>query len=357
MFVLDSHCDTPSQILRCRDLSVDNTRGHVDFPKLKRGGVDACFFALYVPPALDSDAAHEYARKMLFATRDSVFANSDVARFATGAQESLKNKEKGFISIFLGLENAAPIAESLERADWYRRQGIRYITLCHNADNQVCDSAAQGTTHHGLSPFGRELLSYMNENGIIADCAHISDESFWDVLKYSTKPVVSTHSCCRALSAHRRNMSDEMIVAMAEKGGLIQINFYPVFLDIAFASVLDREDVRWYDDAETAFIKDPEDPAAIERWNQAQDMLLSLERPSYKLVADHIDHAVQLVGPDHVGIGTDFDGICVPPSGLDDVSHLPIVFEELRRRGYSQKDIEKIAGGNFLRVMRLCGAA
>lgn len=354
MFVLDSHCDTPSQILRLRDLSVDNTRGHVDFPKLKRGGVDAAFFALYIPMELDTEAAYDYARKMLFATRDSVFANSDIARFAVGADEALKNSEKGFVSIFLGLENASPIGESLSRADWFRRQGIRYITLCHNADNLVCDSAAQGTTHHGLSAFGRELVHYMNDNGIIVDCAHISDESFWDVLECSSKPVVSTHSCARALSSHRRNMSDEMIKALADKGGVIQVNFYPVFLDNSFASVLDRDDVRWYEEAEEDFIKNPEDPAAVERWNKAQDMLLSLDRPSYKLVADHIDHIVSLVGTDHVGIGTDFDGICVPPKGLEDVSKLGVIFDELRLRGYSQADIEKIAGGNFLRVMRLC---
>lgn len=356
MFLLDSHCDTPSQLLRLRDLSVDNTRGHVDFPKLKRGAVDATFFALYIPADLDEQQAYDYARKMLFATRDAVFANSDVARFAVSADEALKNKEKGFISIFLGLENASPIGTSLQKADWFRRQGIRYITLCHNADNLVCDSAAQGTTHHGLSPFGRELVSYMNDNGIIVDCAHISDEAFWDVLECSRKPIVSTHSCARALSGHRRNMSDEMILALAQNGGVIQINFYPVFLDASFASVLEREDVRWYDDAESAFIKDPEDPAAIERWNQAQDMLLSLERPSYRLVADHIDHVVSLVGVDHVGIGTDFDGICVPPSGLEDVSKIGIIFDELRLRGYSDSDLAKIAGGNFLRVMRLCEA-
>lgn len=357
MFVLDSHCDTPSQLLRLRDLCLDNPRAQVDFPKLARGGVDASFFALYIPKEMDSEQAYDHARKMLFATRDAVFAGHEYARFAIGAAEALENKRKGFISIFLGLENASPIAYDWNRLDWFHRQGIRYITLCHNADNQVCDSAAQGSTHHGLSSFGREMISRMNDMGIIIDCAHISDESFWDVIRYSSKPVVSTHSCARALCNHPRNMSDDMIKALADKGGVIQVNFYPVFLDRSFADVLDSPQVCWYEKAEADFIENPEDPAAIARWNEAYDMLLSLKRPSYKLVADHIDHIVNLVGVDHVGIGSDFDGIAVPPQGLDDVSCMPLIFDELRARGYAQEDIEKIAGGNFLRVMRLCGAA
>lgn len=355
MFVLDSHCDTPSQILRLRDLSVDNTRGHVDFPKLLRGGVNATFFALYIPKELSADEGWAYAGRMLEATREAVLKNSSVARFATSEAQARANADEGLVSVFLGLENASPIAEDLERLEWFHSQGVRYVTLCHNADNQVCDSAAQGSTHHGLSPFGRKVVAKMNEMGMIIDCAHISDEAFWDVLECSSKPVVSTHSCCRALSPHRRNMTDDMIKALAAAGGVIQINFYPVFLDYAFGKVLDSPQVSWYEEAEQDFIKNPSDSRAVARWNEACDMLLSLDRPSYELVCDHIDHVVQLVGPDHVGIGSDFDGICVPPSGLEDVSRISVVFEQLRKRNYSEEDIAKIAGGNFLRVMRSCG--
>lgn len=322
MFLLDSHCDTPTQLYRTRDLCLNVGEGHVDFKRLRAGGVDAPFFAIYIPKEMDSDEAFEYAGKLISCTKKYVEENSEIACLATNAEQALENKQKGLISVFLGLENASPIGTDMGRLEWFYNQGVRYITLCHNADNMVCDSAAQASTHHGLSGFGRELVARMNEMGMIIDCAHISDESFWDLIKYSTKPFVSTHSCCRALAGHRRNMTDEMIKALAQKGGVIQINFYPVFLD----STYNEED-------------------------------LSAPRPSYTLVADHIDHVVKLVGIDHVGIGSDFDGIDVTPDGLEDVSKIGVVFDELRRRGYSSEELQKIAGGNFMRVMRLCGVS
>lgn len=357
MVVFDTHCDTPSQIYRLRDLSLDNRRGHVDFPKLLAGGVNAPFFAIYIPKEMDSEQAFDYAGKLISATKQAVEQNSSVARLATSPDQALQNSREGLISVFMGLENASPIGTDLSRLQWFHDQGIRYITLCHNADNAVCDSAAQGTTHNGLSALGRELVHKMNDMGVIIDCAHISDKSFWDVLECSTKPVVSTHSCCRALSAHRRNMTDDMIKAIAAGGGMISINFYPVFLDLSFGAVLDSPDLAWCDKAEEMFIKDPSNPQYRARWDEAQDRLQSLARPSFKLIADHIDHAVQLVGTDHVGIGSDFDGICVTPQGLDNVSQMPVLFDELAIRGYSQEDIRKIAGENFLRVMNLCGVS
>lgn len=357
MFILDSHCDTPSQIYRLRDLSIDNRRGHVDFPKLARAGVDASFFAIYVPSELDSEEAFRYANSLIDCTQKSVEENSSCARMCTSVADALKNKEEGLVSIFLGLENASAIGNEMERLEWFYNRGVRYVTLCHNGDNLVCDSAAQGTTHNGLSVFGKEVVRKMNDMGMIIDCAHISDKAFWDVLECSEKPIVSTHSCCRALSGHRRNMTDDMIRAMAAKGGVIQINFYPVFLDEAFGKVLDAPELAWIEKAEEDFIKDPSNPEKRALYEKGEDVLLALNRPSYKLIADHIDHAVALSGVDHVGIGSDFDGICVPPAGMEDISKLGILFKELERRGYSADDIAKIAGGNFLRVMNLCGVS
>lgn len=357
MFILDSHCDTPSQIYRLRGLSIDNRRGHVDFPKLAKAGVDASFFAIYIPKDLDSEEAFRYANELIDCTQKSVSSNPSYARMCTNAADSLKNKEEGLVSIFLGLENASAIGNEMERLEWFYNRGVRYVTLCHNGDNLVCDSAAQGTTHNGLSAFGREVVRKMNSMGMIIDCAHISDKAFWDVLECSVKPVVSTHSCCRALSGHRRNMSDEMIKAMADKGGVIQINFYPVFLDEAFGEVLDAPELAWTEKAEEEFIKDPSNADKRALYERAEDVLLALERPSYRLIADHIDHAVEIAGVDHVGIGSDFDGICVPPAGMEDISKLGLLFKELERRGYNADEIAKIAGGNFLRVMNLCGVS
>lgn len=355
MFVLDSHCDTPSQILRLRDLSIDNRYAHVDFPKLKKGGVDGAFFALYIPASYDSDpdAAFEYARRLYEGVERTIASNHRIAAFATSVSEALKNKSESRFSVFLGLENGSPIGYSLDRLKWFYDKGIRYITLCHSRNNQICDSCAPDVkTWVGLSPFGKELVAEMNRIGMLIDVSHISDDSFYDVLECSTKPVVATHSCCRALACHPRNMTDDMIIALAAKGGVIQINFYPLFIDSSFGSGLDASDVMERGEAiESEFIADPADPEKRRAWNAVQDELNALERPTFKQIVDHIDHVVGLVGIDHVGLGSDFDGIAVTPDGLEDISQMPKIFDELRGRGYSDEDITKIAGANFFRVL------
>ncbi len=314
MFVLDSHCDTPSQILRMRDLSKDNDNAHVDFPKLRRGEVDGAFFALYIPAEMDADPdrAFGYARELYEAVEVSVRENPDRAAFAVSEQEALKNKAEGRFSVFLGLENGSPIGGALERLRWFHEAGVRYVTLCHSGDNQICDSCATVQKRwNGLSPFGREVVAEMNRMGMLVDVSHISDEAFYDVLECSSKPVVATHSCCRALADHPRNMTDDMIRALATAGGVVQINFYPVFLDSSYESL----------------------------------------NPSYRRIADHIDHVAGLVGIDHVGLGSDFDGIEITPEGMEDVSRYPLIFDELRSRGYSETDLAKIASENFFRIL------
>ena len=353
MFVLDSHCDTPSQILRLRDLSLDNDHAHVDFPKLKRGGVDGAFFALYVPGNLETEEAFEYSQRLLEGVERAVEANSSSVAFATDSAQAFSNKQEGRFSVFLGLENGSPIGNSFDRLKWFYDRGVRYITLCHSSDNQICDSCASKVKRWGgLSPFGKELVAEMNRLGILIDVSHISDASFYDVLKYSDRPVVATHSCCRALCPHPRNMTDDMIRSLASAGGVIQINFYPLFLDSGFAEVLSGsglEEKGGY--VEKEFINDPSDPLKRAAWNRIQDEIQALPRPSFKLIADHIDHVVALAGIDHVGIGSDFDGIEVTPEGMEDISMMHKLFDELRRRGYSEEDMEKIASGNFFRIL------
>jgi membrane dipeptidase len=357
MFVLDSHCDTPSQILRGRDLAKDNALAHVDFPKIKRGGVDGAFFALYIPAALEGEQAYEYAQRLYDCVCDTLKSNPDKAALAVSELQAYENKDKGLFSIFLGLENGSPIGRSLERLHEFYDKGVRYMTLCHTRDNEICDSCASSVkTWHGLSPFGREVVAEMNRMGMLIDVSHISDEAFYDVLECSTRPVVATHSCCRALSDHPRNMTDDMIRALAAKGGVIQINFYPLFLDASFGKVLDESGLMDKGDPiEAAFIADPFDERKRAEWFEILSELKKLERPSYKLIADHIDHVVDLVGIDYVGLGSDFDGICVAPDGLEDMSMFQVVFEELRRRGYSEEDLEKIASRNFFNVFSSSG--
>ena len=354
MFVLDSHCDTPSQILRLRDLSLDNDHAHVDFPKLRRGGVDGAFFALYVPASLEGEEAYEYACRLMNCVNMTLAENPDKARLTVNGDQAAANKEAGLFSVFMGLENGSPIGDSVDRLRYFYDAGVRYVTLCHSADNQICDScASKHKKWGGLSPFGREVIAEMNRLRMLIDVSHISDESFWDVLKYSKAPVAATHSCCRALAGHPRNMTDDMIRALADAGGVIQINFYPLFIDDDFAKVLNESGIEErHEGVEAQFIACPSDPLKRAAWNTVQDELMALPRPSYKRVVDHIDHAVSIAGIDHVGIGSDFDGIEVTPDGLEDISFMPLVFDEMRIRGYSEEDIEKVAGGNFLRLLR-----
>ena len=325
MFVLDSHCDTPSQILSLRDLSLDNELAHVDYPKLKKGNVDGAFFALYIPASMDTDDAKDYLLRLMGGVKRTLAENPDKAALTVSMSQALENKKKGLFSLFLGLENGSPLGDSedaFENLQKLYNAGVRYITLCHSTSNQICDSCASTTPKwNGLSPFGKRLVAEMNRIGMLVDVSHISDSAFYDVLACSTKPVVATHSSCRALADHPRNMTNDMIRELAARGGVIQINFYPVFLDSEFAA----------------------------RFSSSGD--LDLERPSYKLIADHIDHVVSLVGVDYVGIGSDYDGIEITPDGMEDISMMPKLFDELRRRGYSEEDLDKISSGNFFRVL------
>ena len=352
MFLLDSHCDTPSHILRLRDLAVDNKYSHVDFPKLRRGGVDGAFFALYTPAALSSTESYIYASKLLEGVRRVLKSHHDKARLATSRDEAYANKENGLFSVFLGLENGQALGDSLDRIEEFYEAGVRYMTLCHSKNNQICDSCAEGHGWNGLSPFGKDVIRVMNRLGMLVDVSHISDASFYDVLETSCRPVVATHSCCRALCNHPRNMTDEMIKDLAQAGGVIQINFYPLFLDNGFKAVLEASGIMEYGERiESEFIADPADSKKRAAWNSVQEELTALARPSYKLIADHIDHVVDLVGIDHVGLGSDYDGIEVTPEGMEDISKMPILFEELRGRGYTESDLSKIASDNFFRIL------
>ena len=351
MFVLDSHCDTPSQIYRLTDIGRRNTRGHVDFPRMKEGGVDGAFFALYVPPGLSPAESTSYALELFATLEDAVYENPDKAAFASSPEEAYANKAKGLTSVFVGIENGSAIQKSLPLLRHFYRMGVRYMTLCHSKDNEICDSCADGHRWGGLSEFGKETVREMNRLGMMIDVSHISDRAFHDVISCSSSPVIASHSCCRALSDHPRNMTDDMLRALAANGGVIQINFYPVFLDAGFARILEESGLEETGDAvEAAFIADPSDNAKREAWYDIMDRLAALPRPSYKKIADHLDHAVSVAGIDHVGLGSDFDGIAVTPSGMDSVADFSLIFKELRERGYSDRDIEKIAGGNFMRV-------
>lgn len=308
--VFDSHMDTPTELLRGRDIFSDAPSQQVDLPKLRKGGVDAAFFALYCSAELSPDEATRHALEMVGAV-DRVIRESDGAfAKAFSPADIYANQAKGKISLLLGMENASPIQKSLDLLDAFYGLGVRYITLTHNGDNSVADSAAEGNSWGGLSPFGKEVVARMNSLGIMIDLSHASDNTFWDCIELSESPIVATHSCCRSLCSHRRNLTDDMLRALKEKDGYVGINFYPYFL--------------------------VDDPVG--------------KVPGVSEIVDHIDHAVKLAGLNHVGIGSDYDGIEITPAGLENVGCLPLVFKEMRRRGYSEKDISLISGENLMAV-------
>ena len=251
-FVLDSHCDTPSSLYLGTDPGVRNYNRQVDFIRMKEGGVDGSFFAIYTSNSLSPNDATKRALELISRTYDAIDNNPDKVALATSVQQGRMLKSKGLMAIYLGMENGAPIQKDLSLLRLFYKMGIRYMTLTHAGDNEICDSCATKQKRwNGVSPFGQEVIKEMNWLGMLIDVSHISDEAFFDVLKYSRAPVVATHSCCRALANHPRNMSDEMITALADAGGVIQINFYPSFLDSNYGSgASDLLDA--YDNAEDA---------------------------------------------------------------------------------------------------------
>jgi membrane dipeptidase len=309
MFLLDSHCDTPSHILRLRDLAKDDRYAHVDFPKLRRGGVDGAFFALYVPASLSEAEAYIHALKLLEGVRNVLKIHPDKARVATCASEAYKNKEDGLFSVFLGLENGSALGGSLDRVEEFHEAGVRYITLCHSRNNQICDSCAQGGGWNGLSKFGKDVVKTMNRLGMLVDVSHISDSSFYDVLETSTRPVVATHSCCRALCDHPRNMTDEMIKALSDKGGVMGLNLGPEFV------------------------------GAVEGVTRMEDLVAQ------------ILHIRNVGGAQVLALGSDFDGIhgALDVAGPQDWPHLEAA---LKAAGLSDDELDMMWYTNAERVIR-----
>lgn len=351
-FVLDSHCDTPSVLLENIDIGKRRKRGHVDFIRAREGGVDGMFFAIYTPPSLEGNEALAHAVRLVSKCYDAVDCNRDKAAFAFSPAHAYGNRRKGLVSVFLGMENGTPIQDDLAYLRLFQRFGVRYLTLCHNSNNKLCDSCMPAVPEWGgLSPLGREAVKECNRLGILLDCSHASDSTFYGLLDCSAAPVVASHSSCRALCGHPRNMSDEMLAALGKSGGVVQINFYPRFIDSDFADDkfrrLSDEGEKWQE----LYRSDLYNEEYRSNYWRIMDELAVYPAPSVRRVADHIDHAVQIAGADHVGLGSDFDGIEVAPDGLRDISMYRNIIHELENRGYGKQEIRGIAGGNFLRVM------
>lgn len=351
--IIDTHIDVPYRLdAAWDDVSEATESGDFDYPRAVAGGLNAPFMSIYTPAQYDgTPKARAHAEEMIGLVERVVASAPSKFRIATTVAEVLQAKADGVIALPLGMENGSPISGNLSNLDYFYERGIRYITLAHSKSNHISDSSYDTVRKwNGLSEFGEEAIKRMNQLGIMVDISHVSDEAFWDVLEISAVPVIASHSSARHFTPDfERNMSDDMIKALADKGGVVMINYGSAFLtetanayrparDVAYMDYLAENNLEDSTDLkeqfETAYLEDHPYPFAT-----LDDVL------------DHIDHVVEITSIDAVGIGSDYDGVGnTLPEGLKDVASYPTLIAGLLARGYSREDIEKILSGNIVRV-------
>ena len=356
--VVDTHNDITSAILdEGFDLGAPNGKTHTDLPRMKAGGITAEFFAIYVdrqyaesPTSLTGGSARR-ALDMIDIVYRQIERHPQDLMLATRAEDIRKAKAEGKIAALMGIEGGHAIENSLFALREFYRLGVRYMTLTHTNTNDWADSAGfagpEPAKNHGLSPFGEEVVHEMQRIGMLVDVSHVSDETFASVIKIAKAPVIASHSSSRALADHRRNMTDDMLRALAKNGGVAMANFSPGFIDQKCVTT-QRE----------LFTKHKDEIAALKKqyaatpgvfFDEMKKRMQCAPTPLSVLI-DHIDHMVKVAGIDHVGLGSDFDGVPSLPEGLDGIDKLPRITLALLKKGYSDDDVKKILGGNFLRV-------
>lgn len=355
--LVDTHIDVPFRLHRGpANLELDNSKGEFDFPKAKRGGLDGAFMSIYIPASVDAQGeAGALADKLVDDMEALVASAPNKFTLASCSADIAAAKATGKVALPLGMENGGPIAGDLAQLTHFQERGIRYITLAHSKSNHISDSSYDSNRRwQGLSPFGVDLLSHMNQQGVMIDVSHISDEAFWQVIQLSATPVIASHSSLRHFTpGFERNMDDSMVKALGEAGGVIQINFGSTFLTEAAQA--------WgatFREAATAYATsqdlDPNDPANAAKASEFRTNYLKTTPFAYASIDDvlnHIDRAVELAGIDAVGLGSDFDGVGDSlPINLKHAGDYPNLIAGLLKRGYSDADIEKIMGGNVMRV-------
>jgi membrane dipeptidase len=354
LIIIDTHIDVPERLHdKWEDIS-QITEGNFDYPGAIKGGLNVPFMSIYIPAKYQkTGGAKELADTLIDMVNKFATDWPDKFMIATSPADIIDQFSKKTISLCMGIENGAAIGEDLSNLKYFYNRGIRYITLTHSKNNKICDSSYDDeVTWNGLSPFGVEVVQEMNRLGIMIDISHVTDSTFYQVIKITGAPVIASHSSCRYFTpGWQRNMSDEMIKSLADNGGVIQINFGSSFLSgniqkkrsqiwKEIDSLLTEQNIEMSSPQGRIFVKD--------YWQKNKSGYADVED-----VANHIDHVVNLVGIAHVGIGSDFDGVGDSlPIGLKNVSGYPNLIYELLKRGYSDKDIEKILSGNLLRVWK-----
>ena len=366
-FVADLHCDTIIPMKRGYDLCQRHDTYHIDIPRLMEGGVDLQVFSSFNNPVEKETNPFESVSKSIDFLKTEMSKYNDRMAVCLTSAEAEQAKATHRIGALLSIEGGSALDGDPANLQKFYDKGIRLITVVHEQPTGWCTNwREKNPTIHGLNDLGREMIHEMNRLGIIVDVSHSSDATFEEVLKTSTDPVIASHSCARSLCGHPRNLTDEQIVALAERGGLVGVAFVSFFLSeqfrIAYADYRNNLPPEQTKRLEELFVSElPEE----EMQRQVKDLdpfINDMERIFSKLptsvntVVDHIDHMVRLVGPNHVGLGSDYDGTSMPPLGLEDCSRVPNITSELVDRGYSEADIKKILGGNFMRIFKeVCG--
>ena len=354
--IVDTHVDVPYRLAnRPADVAAETDHGDFDYPRAVAGGLNAPFMSIYTPAAYEAEGKSKATADALIDAVESIVAEApDKFAIATSVDDVRKHFEQGLMSLPLGMENGSPIEGDLDNLEYFYERGIRYLSLSHSLSNHLSDSSYDDNRQwNGISEIGKEAILEMNRLGIMVDVSHVSDEAFWQLAEISRTPLIASHSSARHFTpGFERNMSDEMIVALAETGGVIQINFGSTFVT---QEARDYGDARWA--AGEAYLE--EHPELTESWLFREFPAIYAEEhgplpyATVDDVIDHFDHVVKLVGIDHVGIGSDYDGVGDSlPTGLKDVSSYPNLIAGLLRRGYSEEDVRKILGENLLRVWR-----
>lgn len=351
--IVDTHIDLPDWLYdEWFDVSVKSNYGEFDFARAVEGGLNVAFMSIYTSPNLEAQGKSKLKADSLIKLVERMEQLwPEKFKIIKNVAEIRKQNQQQKILLALGMENGSPIEGSLDNLREFYSKGVRYITLAHYKSNHICDSANDPERKwNGLSPFGEEVVKEMNRLGIMIDVSHISDSTFYDIIKLSKAPVIASHSCCRFFTpGFERNISDEMIIELAKNGGVVQIAFAGFFL---------REDINQkYLSGEEQIKEHLKNynitPGTDSAWQYASQYWKEnpVGKATVQDVANHIDHIVKLVGVDYVGIGSDFNGVGDHlPIGLEDVSKYPNLIYELLKRGYSEKDIRKIFGENLIRV-------
>ena len=353
--VIDTHDDTTQRFLDSGfDLGARNALGSIDIPRMKEGGLGAIFFSIWMPSKITGPEAVKRALDQIDAVREQVGKHSNDLVLVTTAEGIREAHAHGKIAALIGVEGGHMIASDLGVLRSYAALGARYMTLTHSGNAEWADSSTAKAEHNGLTEFGKDVVREMNRLGMMVDISHVSDKTFADVLAVSRAPVFASHSNCRAICDAPRNMTDDMIRALAAKGGVIQINYHVGFLSEEFRNA-ERAHPEWEKAIALEIQRrcgEREGCQLIEGDRITRDYVLrgDLPRVAWTKIIEHIDHAVKVAGIDHVGLGSDFDGANMP-FGMEDVSKLPQITNALLEKGYSEGDVKKILGENTLRVM------